>query len=160
TTNIAHLLANRVADSSFWIENYYSASRRFRPGTLNLEFPVPPADHATPPSWYFSSWNMNVPDPTNFNNGGLAGAFFSVIGPGKNYQLETSQSDYYFGWTAIKSASFPIKNLVQLRPITCPARLPGLVQLQGPEDGALVQPGKAMFACQPVLNAVRYQILI
>jgi hypothetical protein len=161
STNIQTLLTQRVPDEAFWIDNIYSAAGQYRPGTLNIEFPVPPAEHGTPNDWYFPSWNVaSTNRPTNFNNGVFGGAFFSVIGPGKNYQLQTEQSEYYFGWTGMRAAPYAVDKLVQLSPSTCPARLPGLVVLTGPENGVLAKPGSVVLSCQSALNAVKYQILV
>jgi hypothetical protein len=100
---------------------------------------------------------------TKFNNGVYAGAFFAVIGPGKNYQLETGTSEYYFGWTGGANSSytsFPLTNLVQMEPAIYPARLPGVVQLNGPTNGTLATPRRVVFSCAPVLNAAKYDILV
>jgi len=90
----------------------------------------------------------------------LAGAFFSVVGPGRNYQLETGQSEYSFGWNPPPTAEFPLTNLVQMSPALYPARLPGVVELDGPTNGTLAAERSVVFSCQPVLNAVTYQILV
>lgn len=159
--NLGNLMSHRMPGKPFWVDNNYSSAGRFRPGTLNIEFPVPPADHSTPNNWYFPSWNMNPTNRlTNFNQGIFGGAFFSVVGPGRNYQLGTSGVDYHFGWPGAGNASFPVHQLVQVSPVARPARLPGLVELDGPEHGSLIRPGQAVFSCRPVLNAVKYQILV
>jgi hypothetical protein len=158
-TNISDLTRARSAGKAFWIDNYYSVGGQFRQGALNIQFPVPPAVHATPNDWYFQSWNAGLASGAlNLNEGVLGGAFFSVIGPGKNYQVEAGQSPYYFGWKATRSTDFPLSQLVPLSPIT--GRLPGLVELDGPSDGAVVKPGSVLLSSQPVLNAVKYEVLI
>ncbi|MBL9175027.1 MAG: right-handed parallel beta-helix repeat-containing protein [Verrucomicrobiales bacterium] len=160
--NIQNLVSNRISGRMFWIENYYSQST-FKTGTLNAEFPVPPADHGTPNAWYTGSWTLGAAyQPAGFNNGVFAGAFFSVIGPGRNYQLETGQSEYYFGWDPPTSSSFtyPANRLVPMSPVLHPARLPGVVELIGPTHGTLAAAGQVTFSCQNTLNAARYQILI
>ena len=161
--NIGNLVSNRRPGRMFWVDNYYSAAGHFRPGTLNAEFPTPPADHGTPNSWYFGSWTPGTPyQAANFNDGLFAGVFFSVIGPGKNLQLETGQSEYYFGWNppVTPGFSYPAGSLVQMSPSLHPARLPGVVELIGPTNGSLAAGGLISLACQPVVNAVKYQILI
>jgi len=159
--NIRNLASNRMPGKMFWVDNYYASAGRFRPGILNVEFPVPPADHSTPNTWYFPSWTLGAPyRATNFNNGVFAGAFFSPVGPGKNYQLETDRSEYYFGWTPPPTATFPLNKLVQMSPALYPARLPGVVELNGPTNGIVAAEHSVVFSCQPVLNAVKYQILV
>jgi hypothetical protein len=158
-TNISNLLAHRMPDKTFWIDNYYSAGGRFYSGVLNIEFPTPPAAHATPNQWYFPSWNMALTNAfADFNHGVFGGAYFSVIGPGRNYRLETLNSDYHFGWIT-KTASFPLKTLQRISPIVSPARLPDLPRPAGPPDGAVIAASNAFFSCAPVENAVRYQIV-
>jgi len=161
--NIDRLLSNRVPGIMFWIDNVYSTAGRFRPGTLNAHFPVPPADHGTPNTWYAGSWNLGNPyQPAEFNDGVFAGAFFSVIGPGRNHQLETQRSEYYFGWKGLTHAGlgYPARNLVPMLPELYPARLPSVVELLGPTNGTLAVGGKTLLSCQPVINAAKYQILI
>jgi hypothetical protein len=131
---ISDLISNRVPGKMFWIDNYYSTAQ-YHSGTLNVQFPIPPAIHETPYNWYFDdsqSWVVGSPYyATNFNNGVYAGAFFSPIGPGKNYQLETRQSEYYFGWNPTNR--FPAKTLVQKDPFLNPARLAGSGANNGPD---------------------------
>lgn len=159
--SISNLLANRIPGRMFWIDNNYSEAGTFHSGTLNVQFPVPPATHGTPSTWYLPSWNIGSPYyPIAFNNGVCAGAFFSVVGPGKNYQLETGRSEYYFGWNRPPTASFPIYNLIQMLPSIYPARLPGVVELAGPTNGTLTTENKVLFSCRPALNAAKYQILV
>ena len=163
--NISNLISNREPNVQFWVDNYYAVAGTFRPGVLNVQFPVPPAAHNTPNDWYFPSWTMSSAyNASTFNSGVFAGAFFSVIGPGKNYQLETGLSEYQFGWTNGVSSSytsFPINTLTRISPTIYPARLPGVVQLSVPGNGTLATPRRTYFSCSSsVLNAVKYQILI
>ncbi len=164
SVNISNLMSHRKPGVMFWIDNYYSVAGRFRSGTLNLQFPAPPADHGTPNSWYWPSWTMGAAyNASSFNSGVFGGAFFAVIGPGKNYQLETGASGYYFGWTNGASSSytsFPLNTLTRIAPTVNPARLPGVVQLSIPGNGALATPRRTYFSCSAVLNAVKYQILV
>jgi len=160
-SNLSNLASNRIPGKMFWVDNYYSEGR-FHSGTLNVQFPTPPAGHLTPGDWYYDdtqSWITGTPyNPTNFNNGIYAGGFFSPIGPGKNYQLETGQSEYYFGWNPPNR--FPVKALLQKDPIFAPARLPGVVELIGPTNGTFATEGSVVFSCQPVVNAAKYEILV
>jgi hypothetical protein len=160
TTNIRNLTSNRMPGTTCWVDNYYAVNS-YQPGALNVEFPVPPAEHNTPHAWYFPSWTIGTPyQETNFNNGVYAGSFFSVVGPGKNYQIETGQSEYWFGWNPPPTASFPLNNLVQMSPALYPARLPGVVELSGPTNGILAAEHSVVFSCLPVLNAAKYQVLV
>jgi hypothetical protein len=164
TADIALLNSNREPGVPFWIDNYYSEAGVFRSGTLNVQFPVPPANHGTPNDWYFPSWSIgSVYRATSFNGGVYAGAFFSVVGPGKNYQLETAGSQTYFGWTNgadASPASYPVNSLLRMNPTNYPARMPGVVELMGPVSGTLIPPGQFLLGCYPVTNAVKYQLLM
>jgi hypothetical protein len=160
-SNLSNLASNRIPGKMFWVDNYYSEGS-FHAGTLNVQFPTPPAGHLTPGDWYYDdtqSWITGTPySPSNFNNGIYAGGFFSPIGPGKNYQLETGQSEYYFGWNTTNR--FPVGALVQKEPFRYPARLPGVIEITGPTNGTLATEGSVVFSCRPVVNAAKYEILV
>ncbi|MBC8096629.1 MAG: hypothetical protein H7Y43_12540 [Akkermansiaceae bacterium] len=159
--NISNLNSNRIAGKMFWIDNYFSSAGRYRPGTLNVQFPVPPADHGTPSTWYFPSWNLTTPyQAATFNGGVFGGAFFSPVGPGRNYQIETGKSEYHFGWKPPRTSPYALNNLVQMEPAIRPARLPGVVELISPTNGTLVSARRTVFSCKPVTNAVNYQIVV
>jgi hypothetical protein len=164
TADISNLMSNREPGVMFWVDNNYAVVGTFRPDTLNVQYPAPPAAHNTPNDWYFPSWTMGAAYlQANFNAGVYGGAFFSVIGPGKNYQLETGKSQYYFGWTGGANStytSFPASKLVQMEPAIYPARLPGVVELSGPANGTLAAPRQVVFSCSTVLNAVKYEVLV
>ena len=164
SANISNLNSNREPGVMFWMDNYFAEAGTFRSGVLNVAFPVPPANHSTPNDWYFPSWTIGNPYyAINFHGGVFAGAFFSVVGPGKNYQLETGKSEYYFGWTNGVDASygsFPVNTLLKMQPAASPARFPGAVILTGPTNGALATPGRVIPSCATVTNAVKFQLLI
>jgi len=98
--------------------------------------------------WYRAS--ITNPQANAFNNGIIGGAYWSVVGPGKN--LQPSQDvDYRFRL---------IDDIMHLAAEeTYPARLPEPVTLVGPEDGAFVDPNGAVFSCEVSENAVGYQLL-
>ena len=50
-------------------------------------------DHAGVPTWYRSS--LTTPAANVFNHGVVAGAFWSVVGPGRNLQVTTDPVGYY-----------------------------------------------------------------
>ncbi len=161
-TNIAHLTQNVLPGKQFWVDNYYAVGGRFRSQTFNVEFPVPPAIHSTPNTWYFGSWSPSVIySPDKFNNGIYSGAFFSVLGPGKNYRVEDA-SELYFGWAQPKSGVYSLAAGIQVLPHTYPAVWPGLVELTGPSNESKLSfsSNEENFSCKPVLNAETYQLLI
>jgi len=92
---VALLLANPVAGEQCWVASYEAANVSACPSALNVAFV---ADHALPWNWYRNSL-IDVED-TPFNHGILAGAYWSVLGPGRNLQLaSTPESETYkFRW--------------------------------------------------------------
>ena len=90
-----------------------------------------------------------------FNSGVVAGAYWSVIGPGKNLQLAPQTNAYYFRWDGdVQSGgmSFFSQSLH-------PGRLPEPVTLVGPEDGAVVDVNGIVLSCEVSENAIGYQLL-
>lgn len=152
--DITKFLASRVASEAFWIDNYYATNGRFYPGTLNIRFPVPPADHSTPFIWYQQSH-----DPTNwpagqlYNDGVTAGYYPSVAGPGKNLRLAPDANNYYFEWDSLTDY------LRFYDESQYPGRIPQAAALVGPEDGAVVDANGAILSCESSENAVGYQLL-
>jgi K319-like protein len=78
--------------------------------------------------------------------------YLSVIGSGRNYQLNTATNKYYF---AINSSGA----IVFVDQSVYPGKILAPVQLTGPDDRSSLAPAGALFSCQPVENAVRYQLL-
>ena len=154
--NIEALRAAPLAGELFWIDNYYSAFGRFREGVYNVEFPNPPADHDTPNGWYPNSWTFESEE----GNTVLGGAFFSLAGPGRYHQLNTSRADYELGWQATTSRRFLLEDLETLSPAISQAALPAPVIPIGPEDGTLVGPEGILLSCEPAERAVRYQVVV
>jgi predicted outer membrane repeat protein/parallel beta-helix repeat protein len=151
--SIAAFVASSVDGEQCWLDNYVSERARFYPNVLNVGFDT--VDHALAIWWYDNSWTSA--ELNKFNNGIVGGAYWSVIGPGKNLQL-TSLLDtqaYKFKWygsTASGYMDFHDES-------NHPGRLPEPVMLVGPEDGAYVDAIGAVLSCKESENAVRYQLL-
>ena len=136
-----------------WIDHYWSATMRYQPGVLNIEFPVPPAEHATPNTWYLASWNPTAWPDNDFYNGGVYGGFYmSVAGPAKHLVLAADPSPYYFEWVSNTGS------LTRLDPQRYPGLLPEPVTLQTPQPAA--DANGVILACNPSRNAVGYELLI
>jgi len=89
-----------------------------------------------------------------YENGGLtAFAYLSVIGAGKNYQLNTASNKYTFKIDATESVVFYNQSLY-------PGKILAPVQLTGPADGSIFDPIGEVLHCNPVENAVGYQLLL
>ena len=89
-----------------------------------------------------------------FNGGVVAGAYWSVVGPGKNLQLAPSDA-YYFEWDGgVQSGSMDFYDETQY-----PGRLPEPVTLLGPPDGTVLDANGVVLSCEVSENAVGYQLL-
>ena len=144
-------LTSAVAGEQCWIDDYYGSNKHFPyrdslPVSLGLE-------HEPVLGWYRNSLTGN--DMNSFNSGVVAGAYWSVIGPGKNLQLAPQTDAYYFRWDGDKQSG-----VMSIYDETLhPGRLPEPVTLVGPEDGAFVDVNGVLLSCEESENAVGYQLL-
>lgn len=147
---VAQYHANPVAGEQCWVDNYISNDPGFTrqpilPGAFNIVC-NPARAHSYPVQRYATS-------SLDYTNGGLtAFAYLSVIGSGKNFQLNTTSQKYYFVIDSTESVVFFNQSLY-------PGKILAPVQLTGPADGNALNTNGAVFSCQPVQNAVRYQLL-
>ncbi len=142
---------NRVAGESCWVDNYASQTPSLPiaprlPGALNVVC-RPPRSHSYPVFRYSTS------SPLYENDGLSAFAYLSVIGAGKNYQLNTASENYYFAIEDTESMGFYDFSLF-------PGQILAPVDLTGPADGAILPPAGTILGCESVENAVRYQVLV
>jgi len=142
---------NPVAGEQCWVDNYtsydpgYPRASIIR-GALNT-ICVPSRQHSYPVGRYSSS-------SLEYENGGLtAFGYLSVIGAGKNYQLNTASNDYYFKIDATESVVFYNQS-------SYPGKILAPVQLIGPADGSILDPKGEVLGCNPVENALGYQLLL
>jgi len=91
-----------------------------------------------------------------YNHGISAGAYFSVIGPGKNLQLSTDGIKYYFRWVG---PNYGPGTLIFHGESKHPGRLPEPVTLIGPADGDTISTGGALLTSEESENSVGYQLL-
>jgi hypothetical protein len=133
--------------------------RPFCENVLNVWFPTATGSwaqrHVLAPNWYRNS--LEGSDMNQFNNGVVAGAYWSVIGPGKNLQLASipGAQTYKFQWYGDASSGY----MDYYDEPNHPGRLPEPVTLVGPEDGAIVDANGALLSCEESENAVGYQLL-
>ncbi len=131
----------------------------FYENVLNVWFPTATGSwaqrHVLTQSWYRNS--LEGSDMNQFNNGVVAGAYWSVIGPGKNLQLASTPDaqTYKFQWYGGASSGY----MDYYDEPNHPGRLPEPVTLVGPEDGAIVDANGALLSCEESENAVGYQLL-
>jgi hypothetical protein len=147
---VAQYHTNRVAGEQGWVDNYISNDANYsrRPviaGALNVVC-NPPRAHFYPVQRYYLS-------SLQYTNGGLvAFGYLSVIGDGRNYQLNTASQKYYFNINASEA-------IVQFTPTVNPGKILAPVHLQGPTNGGTLSSNGVTLNCAPVENAVGYQLL-
>jgi hypothetical protein len=156
TSSVSDYLLSMVDGEQCWLDAYVSVRGSFHPGVLNVEFPG--AGHGIPENWYISSLasiNLN-----KFNDGVIAGAYWSVIGPGKNLQLASTPDTqiYKFRWNGDPNWPFT-GDIGFYDEAEHPGRLPEPVTLVGPADGAGVDANGVVLSCEESENAVGYQLL-
>ena len=155
--NILSFLASSVDGERCWIDNYVSDMASFYPNILNVGFDT--VSHSLAP--YFYRYSLRNPssdsDMNQFNNGIVAGAYWSVIGPGKNLQLASTPGveTYKFNWYGDTSSGY----MDFYDEPNYPGRLPEPVTLVGPEDGAFVNANGKIFSCEVSENSIGYQLL-
>ncbi len=150
---INQFLASSVDGEQCWLDSYVSTSSTFYSNILNVGFEI--NDHSLPPDWYGNS--LTNDDITEFNDGVVAGAYWSVIGPGKNLQLACTSdaTQYVFNWYGSASSG----DMDFYDEADHPGKLPEPVTLVGPEDSTFVDANGAVFSCEESENAVGYQLL-
>jgi hypothetical protein len=158
---IAHYLASRVGPEQCWVDHYISDISEFYPGALTVEFPEPPADHGTAMEWYNDAshdpgyWTQGM-----YHQGLAAGYYISVVGPARNLQLNTENTEFYYVWNGIDPNGDPLPGYLEFYDeISYPGTLPEPVTLAGPNDGDFVDANGAVLTCQESRNAIRYQLL-
>jgi len=152
-TAIEAFTANPIAGEQCWVDNYASTYNSSLPNVLNVDFQT--QNHNLSGAWYKNSLvnsDMNV-----FNGGVIGGAYWSVVGPGKNLQLVTSLDtvNYKLKWHGSASTGFMDFYDEDLYP----GRLPGPVTLISPEQD--MRPNEEiLLTCLESENTVGYQVLV
>lgn len=152
--NIRSLLASPVGGEQCWIDNYVGESAAYYADVLNVSLSL---SHPDVPAWYSNS--LAGGDMNRFDNGVGAGAYWSVIGPGKSLQLASTPDaqTYKFRWIG----SAITGHMEFYDESNNPGRLPEPVTLgawanksevSGDIDGAVL-------SCHDSENAVGYQLL-
>lgn len=150
-SRVAQFQTNRIAGEQCWVDNYISNDPNYGrqpilPGAFNI-ICKPARNHGYPVDRYLSS-------SLDYTNGGMtAFAYLSLLGSGKNYQLNTASKKYYFTIDASESITFFDQSLY-------PGKILAPVQLTGPADGVTMDASGAALSCEPVENAVGYQLLL
>ncbi|MCU0917178.1 MAG: LamG domain-containing protein [Planctomycetes bacterium] len=126
--------------------------------------PIPPSsvlwvrsglDHPQVRDWYRNS--LTNSDINQFNGGVVGGAYWSVVGPGKNLQLASAPGTYYFAWSGgAQTGTMGFFNQSEY-----PGRLPEPVTLLESHDPSVAEddPNGVILTCKESQNAVGYQLL-
>jgi hypothetical protein len=150
SSTVSSFQANPVGREQCWVDNYISNDSNFSiasyiSGALNVAC-NPARGHSYPVNRYASS-------SLDYTNGGLtAFAYLSAIGGGRNFQLNRTANKYYFIINAKEAIVFSNQS-------TAPAKIMAPVRLTGPASGSILDTNSPTFGCEPVENAVRYQLL-
>ena len=163
TTKGADFLASPVDGEQCWLDSYASLWGGYYPNALNVGFAIEPSVglnmnemHAFARDWYKQS--LTRQDANLFNSGVIAGAYWSVVGPGKNLQLASTPGveTYKFrcSWYGDEISAY-----VDLFDEPKHAgRLPEPVTLIGPLD--VGDPNGLLLSCEESKNAVDYELLL
>ncbi|MHC4517685.1 MAG: LamG domain-containing protein [Planctomycetota bacterium] len=152
---VALLLANPVAEEPCWVASLEAANASVCPSALNIVFAP---DHVLPRDWYLNS--LEGMEGAAFDHGVLGGAYWSVVGPGRNLQLALTPGveTYKFRWIGSATAG----QMELYDELKHPGRLPEPVTLgawvdisevSGDIDGAVL-------SCHESENAAGYQLLL
>jgi hypothetical protein len=162
--SIATFLGSSVDGEQCWADTYVSttggygtAYPPFHENVLNVWFPSATGSwysrHCLAHSWYRAS--LVGSDMNNFNHGVVAGAYWSVVGPGKNLQLASTPGTqtYKFQWYGDSSSGY----MDFYDEPNHPGRLPEPVTLWAWRDG--LDSKGIILTCKESENAVGYQLL-
>ena len=132
-TNVLNVWFDRALDNSFTEQQNHQLSHK----------------------WYRES--LSVDDMGEFNSGIVAGAYWSVVGPGKNLQLASTPGieTYRFTWYGDEQSGY----MDHYNEPNYPGRLPEPVTLIGPPDGTVVDANGVVLSCEVSENAIGYQLL-
>lgn len=149
--SISSFLASSVDGEQSWADNYDRATI-FPSNTLNALFPT--LSHSDVRDWYRRS--LTYTDMNRFNNGVIGGAYWSVVGRGRNLQLASTPGamSYVFEWQGESTFG----NMVLYDVGTYPGRLMGSVNLLEPSCHR--DTGSFILTCENTKNAVAYEVLV
>jgi hypothetical protein len=157
--SIRQFLSSSVNGEQCWIDNHrgntdgpYPSWPSFYPNVLRVGSSLP---HMGVPTWYANSLTRS--DMNQFNQGVVGGAYWSVIGSGRNLQLASTPdiATYSFTWHGGVSSGY----MDFYDESNHPGRLPEPVTLIGPSDGAVVDANGVVLSCEISENAIGYQLL-
>jgi len=151
SARVADFLANPVVGEQCWLDSYRSRYGGIYPNVMNVYFTI--LGHTLANDWYQKS--LTTTDMNVFNNGVIAGSYWSVVGPGKNLQLASTPDVeiYKFIWSGDDSFG----HMDFYDKLNHPSKLPEPVTLIEPVD--VGDPNGLVLTCKKSENAVGYELL-
>jgi hypothetical protein len=155
--SVESFLTSSVDGEQCWMDHYYgTAAYPYEPmSRVNFLWVRTGLAHLDMGNWYRNS--LTVSNMNNFHSGVVGGAYWSVIGPGKNLQFTPEASAYYFQWNGnAQTGAMGFFNQSEY-----PGRLPEPVTLLDWHYPWLLEddPNSFVLTCRESLNAVSYQLL-
>lgn len=165
--SISTFLGSSVDGQQCWADAYVSATSGaegyvagppFQENVLNVGFPSATGSwyqrHILASGWYANS--LMLAEMNNFNHGVVAGAYWSVIGPGKNLQLASTPGTqtYRFEWYGDASSGY----MDFYDETNHPGKLPEPVTLWVWRDD--LDSKGVVLTCKESENAVGYELLL
>ncbi len=151
SSSILDFIDSAVDGETCWMDTYEGTGPYFYPGILNVQVAL--NNHGYPPSWYKTS--LVSPNMSDFNGGLVGGAYWSVVGPGKNLQLAKTPFEeiYRYHWEGTQSGEMQFFDEANF-----PAKLPEPVTLLGPVN--VGESDGSVLTCMESENAIKYQLLV
>jgi hypothetical protein len=155
-TRVADFLANPVDGEQCWLDTYYANTQTNYRNALNVKFIADGTVefvHGLPRDWYRQS--LIREDMNLFNSGSIAGAYWSVVGLGKNLQLASTPGveTYKFTWYGNELSGYMDFDDES----NYPGRLPEPVTLWAWRDS--LDSNSIVLTCRESDNAVGYELL-
>jgi hypothetical protein len=148
---VAELFLNSSVDGEqCWLDCYYGPNlKETAPNSLQAHLGL---GHEAVQDWYRNS--LASLDTNLFNNGVVGGAYWSVIGPGKNLQLACHNDQwFYFAWSG-DTINGQMRFYDEAK---YPARLPEPVTLV--EPNSVGDSNGVILTCEESENAIGYELL-
>jgi len=164
--SISTFLGSSVEGEQCWADAFVSATSGgegfvagppFQENVLNVGFPNASGTwyqrHILASGWYTNS--LELAEMNNFNHGVVAGAFWSVIGPGKNLQLASTPGEqtYKFSWYGDASSGTMDFDDIGNHPGILPEPVTLIEQID------VGDPNGFVLTCEESENAVGYELL-
>ena len=164
--SITTFLGSSVDGEQCWADAYVSTTSGggttnyppFHENVLNVWFPDATGTwyqrHVLACRWYEDS--LELAEMNDFNHGVVAGAYWSVVGPGKNLQLASTPGveTYRFTWHGDRYSGYmDLHDEAQY-----PGRLPEPVTLWAWRDD--LDSNSVVLTCKESANAVGYEVLL